>query len=107
MNGKLDKKKILKQMEENRKNARRLVKESVRDAKKILKDEGLMGYESSPLAVVGVAEALFRIEASVIQGKAKVDQAEMMQKAAEEAQARKQKACEGCQQKRSSKTPVA
>lgn len=105
MNGKFDKKEILKQIEKNRKGARKLVEDSIKDAKKILKKEGLLGYESASLAVVGLAESLFRIEAKTLQAKEQVRQAEIMQKAAEAAQ-KKQKSCEGCQ-KKSSKTPVA
>lgn len=110
MNGKFDKKKILKQMEKNRKGARKLVADSIKDAKKILKNEGLLGHESSPLAVVKLAEALFKIEASVLQGKAKVEQAGIMIKAKLEAEkkakteaAKKARSCEECQ----ARTPVA
>lgn len=105
MNGKFDKKKILEQMEENRKNARKIVEDSVKDAKKILEQRKLLGYGSSPLAVVELAKALFKIEFSVIQGKAKVEQAELrmkLQKEAEAAQTKKAHSCKSCQER----TPV-
>lgn len=107
MNGEFNKKEILKQMEENRKNARKLVEDSIKDAKKILEQRKLLGYESSPLAVVRLAEALFKIEFSTVQGKAKVEQAEQMIKARAEA-AKKESSCENCQERRSDvATPVA
>jgi len=105
MNGKFNKEKILKQIEKNRKSARKLVENSIKDAKKILKNERLMGCDSSALAVVRLAEALFRIEASVIQGKAKVEQAEQAMKAQLEAQKSDKTPCDSCQRK--SRTPVS
>lgn len=85
MNGKFDKKKVLKQIEKNRKGAKKLVEDSIKDAKKILKKEGLAGYDSFPLAVVSLAEALFRVEAKTLQAKAQVEQAEVAIKAQKEA----------------------
>lgn len=106
MNGKFDKKKILKQLEEGRKSARKLVEDSLKDAKKILGKLSLLGYDSSALAVVRLAEALFRIEASVVQGKNKVEQADQAMKAQLEDQKKSDKtSCASCQSQ--SRTPVA
>jgi len=85
MNEKFDKKEILKQIETNRIGARKLVEKSIKDAKKILEERKLLGYESSPLAVVKLAEALFRVEAQTLQAKSRVEQAEVAIKAQKEA----------------------
>jgi len=105
MNGKFDKKEILKQIEKNRKSARKLIVDAVEDAKKILHKQGLLGYPSSPLAVVSLAEAIFRVEASVVQGRAKIEQVALQMKAQAEAAKANKEACSSC--KRETRTPVA
>ena len=105
MNGKFDKKKILKQIEANRKSARKLIVDAVEGAKIILHKQGLLGYPSSPLAVVSLAEAIFRVEASVVQGRAKIEQVAQQMKA--QAEAAKQKNKASASGKQSTRTPIA
>lgn len=82
MNGKFDKKKILKEITANHTNIKRLIAESVKEADKLLSGIVRPSYESYPLAVVTLAELIFKIELQTVQAKAKVEQvAEQMKNA--------------------------
>lgn len=91
MNGKFDEKKILKEIRENHIKVKGLIKEAVKEADKILSGVVPVSYESYPLAVVTLAEMIFKIELQTVQAKAKIELVATQMKARKAATAKAEK----------------